>query len=35
MTNSGSTTAAIGAIRWEMTQNATCSLPRNVERASP
>ncbi len=35
ITNSGRMTAAIGAIRWEMIQNATWSLPRNDERASP
>ena len=35
MTNSGRMTAAIGAIRWEMIQNATLSLPRKDERASP
>ena len=35
ITNSGSTTAAIGAMRVEMIQNETWSLPRNWLRASP
>src|SRR3954471_9781208 len=32
ITNSGSTAAAIGAMRVEMIQNATWSLPRNLLR---
>ena len=35
ITNSGSTAAAIGAIRVEMIQNATWSLPRKWLRARP
>ena len=35
ITNSGRMTAAIGAIRWEMIQNATWSLPRKRLRARP